>query len=101
MMGEDQNTAVTSAAAFAGHIVAATVVFVLIGGASLGLSAFESFARHLGVSDLIVMALKGLEYILFGVNAAAYLLYVVTTFSFFVYDTVKRTFHSTKENDRV
>lgn len=63
-------------AEFAGHIVAATLVFLMITGAAVGLSNFTHWLEGIGVDGKITSILITLEHIIFLVDVLLFGLWI-------------------------
>jgi hypothetical protein len=63
-------------AAFAFHTVVAVALFALIGGAAALLDYYTKVLGNLGMSHLIIEAIKATEYFLFAVDLLCFVVYV-------------------------
>ncbi len=63
-------------AAFAFHTVVAVALFALIGGAAALLDYYTKVLSNLGMSHLIIEAIKATEYFLFAVDLLCFVVYV-------------------------
>ncbi len=66
-------------AEFAGHIVMASLVLVLIGAAAVGISHFAHWLETQGVHWLVVLVFQGLEFLVYLVDALTYAIYVIVS----------------------
>jgi hypothetical protein len=63
-------------AAFAFHTVVAVALFALIGGAAALLDYYTKILSGLGMSNIIIEAIKATEYFLFAVDMLCFVVYV-------------------------
>ncbi|MEJ0047607.1 MAG: hypothetical protein WDN04_16870 [Rhodospirillales bacterium] len=63
-------------AAFAFHVLVAVGLFTLIGGAAALLDYYTKVLAGLGMSPLIVEAIKATEYFLFAVDLICFVVYI-------------------------
>ena len=79
------------AAEFAGHIVAASFVLIVIGLAAVLISKFTHWLDSLhDVDQWVITIFKSLEYLVFALDAASFALYACVTTCFFMYELVTR-----------
>jgi hypothetical protein len=66
------------------HILYGTLFFCIIGAVALGLHVFVGWAETKGLPELPALGLRVLEYVVFALDAAAYLVFLIVVFLKFV-----------------
>ncbi len=66
------------------HILYGTLLFCIIGAVAVGLHLFVGWAETNGLPVLIAQALRALEYLVFILDAVAYVVFIVVVFLKFV-----------------
>lgn len=61
---------------FAAHFIAASAIFLMLGGVTTGLHFFVEWLKRLEFEPIFVFTFKGLEYFVFATDVVLFVVYV-------------------------